>query len=231
MPSIKQDLLVRSPLGMLANGQPRFLNSVCDHLGVSAIGTFDEAASLAPNALPVDAVCVLALSVKHVPRQRLPVCCIHIIETLLDRDWLFLWCLIRSGLPALVVQLLKDLVDLPPIRALVVLFSLVFEVGVQRFLFITARQVAQVTFISLSEVIFLLIGCFLVVSFKVLLVLILLLRILQTLVALASHSSYSYHISLSSNVHYRSIASNLISRLDYLAVVAGVVGVRMPDRR
>ena len=95
---------------------------------------------------------------EHVPRQRLSVSCIHVCETLLDGDRLLLWLPIRSGLPPMVVQLLEDLVDLLPVRTLVILFSLVvLEVGEPRLRFIAARQVAHTTFISLAEVILLLI--------------------------------------------------------------------------
>ena len=67
----------------------------------------------------------------------------------------------------MVMQLLEDLINLPPVRTLVMLFSLFFKVSVPRLLFIAARQVAtHVTFISLSEVIFLLID-FLLLSFKI----------------------------------------------------------------
>ena len=66
----------------------------------------------------------------------------------------------------MVVQLFEDLVDLLPVRTLVVLFSLVvLEVGEPRLCFIAASQVAHTTFISLAEVILLLIDFLL--SFKV----------------------------------------------------------------
>ena len=66
----------------------------------------------------------------------------------------------------MVVQLFEDLVDLLPVRTLVVLFSLVvLEVGEPRLCFIAARLVAHTTFISLAEVILLLIDFLL--SFKV----------------------------------------------------------------
>lgn len=66
----------------------------------------------------------------------------------------------------MVVQLLEDLVDLLPVRTLVILFSLVvLEVGEPRLRFIAARQVAHTTFISLAEVILLLIDF--LFSFKV----------------------------------------------------------------
>ena len=66
----------------------------------------------------------------------------------------------------MVVQLLEDLVDLLPVRTLVVLFSLVvLEVGEPRLRFIAACQVAHTIFISLAEVILLLIDF--VLSFKV----------------------------------------------------------------